>query len=124
MKIKVSESDILMLEKSKHAYLLSGESNRIFLIEDFKIEDGEEVIVKKKWFSKKSESTTVKQQYLTAITIQSYHSVGKFVGYLTDDAAYQFVHRDLYRMRQNWLDFKEMLKCFGLEIVKISENKS
>jgi len=122
MKIKVSESDILMLEKSKHAYLLSGESNRIFLIEDFKIEDGEEVIVKKKWFSKKSESTTVKQQYLTAITIQSYHSTGKFVGYLTDDAAKYFLNRDLYRLRQNWLDLKEMLKCFGLEIVKIDKS--
>ena len=123
MKIKVSDSDILMLEKSKHAYLLSGETNRVFLIEDFTIVEGEEVIVKKAWWSKKSESTVVKQQYLTAITVQSYHSVGKFVGYLTDDAAYQFVHRDLYRMRQNWLDFKEMLKCFGLEIINI-EDKS
>jgi hypothetical protein len=123
MKIKVSEQDILMLEKSKHAYLFTSDSNRVFLIEDFKIEDGEEVIVKKKWFSKKSESTTVKQQYLTAITVQSYHSVGKFVGYLTDEAATQFVHRDLYRLRQNWLDLKEMLKCFGLEVVKI-EDKS
>jgi hypothetical protein len=123
MKIKVSDSDILMLEKSKHAYLFTSDSNRVFLIEDFKVEDGEEVVVKKKWFSKKSESTTVKQQYLTAITIQSYHSTGKFVGYLTDDAAKYFLNRDLYRLRQNWLDLKEMLKCFGLEIVKI-EDKS
>jgi hypothetical protein len=123
MKIKVSDSDILMLEKSKHAYLFTSDSNRVFLIDDFTIEDGEEVVVKKKWFSKKSESTTVKQQYLTAITIQSYHSTGKFVGYLTDDAAKYFLNRDLYRLRQNWLDLKEMLKCFGLEIVKI-EDKS
>ena len=122
MKIKVSDSDILMLEKSKHAYLLSGETNRIFLIEDFTIVEGEEVIVKKAWWSKKSESTTVKQQYLTAITIQSYHSTGKFVGYLTDDAAKYFLNRDLYRLRQNWLDLKEMLKCFGLEIVKIDKS--
>jgi hypothetical protein len=123
MKIKVSDSDILMLEKSKHAYLFTSDSNRVFLIDDFTIEDGEEVVVKKAWFSKKSESTTVKQQYLTAITIQSYHSTGKFVGYLTDDAAKYFLNRDLYRLRQNWLDLKEMLKCFGLEIVKI-EDKS
>lgn len=118
MKIKVNEQDILMLEKSKHAYLLSGDTNRIFLVEDFTIEEGEEVIVKKKWFSKKSESTTVKQMYLTAIQVQSYHSVGKFVGYLTDEAVLVFLRRDLYRLRQNWLDLKQMLKCFGLEVIK------
>ncbi len=123
MKIKVSDSDILMLEKSKNAYLLSKLSNRIFVIVGYTIVEGEEVIVKKAWWSKKSESTTVKQKFLTAVDIESYHSVGEFVGILTEDAASEFIHSDLYQLRKNWLDFKKMLLCFGLDVVKI-ENKS
>jgi hypothetical protein len=124
MKIKVDEQDILMLEKNLHAYLFSKSSCRLFVIADYKIEDGEEVIVKKAWWSKKSESTTVKQKFLTAISVQSYHSLGEFVGVLTDEAANQFIHNDLYQLRKNWLELKKMLLCFGLDVVKIEENKS
>jgi len=121
MKLRVSDTDILMFEKNKNALLLSKQTCRIFAIVDFTIEDGEEVIVKKKWFSKKSESTTVKQKYLTKLDIQSWHSTGKFVGILTDEASAEFAYKDIYQMRRNWLEFKEMLKGFGMDVQKIEE---
>lgn len=119
MRIKVSDTDILMFERNKRALLLSRETCRIFVIADFKIEEGEEVTVKKKWYSKKSESTTTKQKYLTEIEIQSWHSIGKFVGTLTEDACRDFVYKDIYQMRKNWLDFKDMLKGFGMDVQNI-----
>jgi len=121
MKIKVSDSDILMFTQNKNALLLSKQTCRIFAIADFTIEDGEEVIVKKKWFSKKSESTTVKQKFLTDLKIESWHTTGKFVGILTEEASVEFAYKDIYQMRRNWLDFKEMLLGFGMDVLNIEK---
>jgi len=123
MKIKVTDSDILMFTQNKNALLLSKQTCRIFAIGDFTIEDGEEVIVKKKWFSKKSESTTVKQKFLTDLKIESWHTTGKFVGILTEEASVEFAHKDIYQMRRNWLDFKEMLLGFGMDVLNVKKEE-
>jgi hypothetical protein len=118
MKIKVKDSDILTFENLKGKMLMMGDSNRLYVIADFKTEELEETVVKKKLFKAKT-TDVVKQKYLVSVDIHAWHSTGKFLGTMTDDSAEWLLRRDLYRIRQNWLDFCDQLRAFGIEIKKI-----
>ena len=118
MKIKVKDSDILTFENLKGKMLMLGDSNRLYVIADFKTIELEETVVTKKLFKEKT-TDVVKQKYLVSADIHAYHTTGKFLGTMADDSAEWLLRRDLYRIRQNWIDFCDMLKAFGLKVVEI-----
>lgn len=120
MKIKAMESDILMFDQIKGKVLMS--LCKLFIVDDVTIEEIEEVSVKKSFFSRKITTTTTKQKYVVGVKILSYHTSGKFIGHLNDDAVLYFLYRDLYRMRQNWIDFKDMLNAFGFTVIKTPQD--
>jgi hypothetical protein len=120
MRIEISTNRLLMLQQSKNKYLFSTWNHRMFVVEDFTVEEIDEIEIKKYIFGK-PENIPVKKCYLTDIKIMSYHSTGKFCGYLSDDSVKAFLEKDLFLLRQNWIDLKDMLKAFGLEVNKIEK---
>jgi predicted YcjX-like family ATPase len=124
MKIKITESDVLTLSNLKGKILLTSDTHRMYTIMRFKVEEASETIVHKHGFWKKTTTTTVeKQLYLTAADVNAWHSQGKFLGTLSDESAEWLLRRDLYDLRQNWIDFCDQLKAFGLQVVEIPETK-
>jgi hypothetical protein len=66
----------------------------------------------------------VKNIYLTELSIIGYNTKGRFLGTLSDEAAFRLVYiYDLYYFRDNWLEFKEELKAFGLELTEIKKHE-
>ena len=118
MKIKVKEQDILTLENLKGKMLMMGDCNKLYKIVDFKTVELEETVVTKKLFKAKT-TDVVKQKYIVSLEIHAWHSTGKFLGTMADDSAEWLIRRDLYRIRQNWMDFCDQLRAFGYEIKKI-----
>lgn len=124
MKLKITETDLLTLNRLKGKMLMLPDNNRLYCIMNFKIEEESETIVQKKGFWKKTSTTTVKKQlYMTAVDINAWHPQGKFLGTLSHDSAQWILRRDLYYIRQNWINFCEQLEAFGLKIVEIPETK-
>ena len=125
MKLKITEADVLTLNNLRGKMLLAPDSHRLYTIMNFKTEEASETITKKRGFWKKTTTTTVeKQLYLTAADVHAWHSTGKFLGTLSDDSAQWLLRRDLYYLRQKWVDFCDQLKAFGLQIVEIPETKT
>ena len=120
MKIKVQDSDILTLENLKGKMIMLSDTPKVYIIVDFKIEEVEETIVKKKLFQEK-QIIPVKQKYIVSLEIHAWHSTGKFLGTMADDSAEWVIRRDLYRVRQNWVDFCDQLRGFGFKVVKTSD---
>lgn len=113
MKIKVSDSDILQFEVVKDKLLMNS-SGKIFRLVDFKVIE-EDLTVKTGFFKK--DIKVIRQKYLVEYIVQSYHTQGKFVGILTDEATNVFLYtQNLYKMRQNWVDHLEMLKAYGMQV--------
>ena len=118
MKIKIDQQFELKLNQSKGKIVMSSQG-KLFLLSDFTIIE-EDLTVTKGLFKKTSE--VIRQKYLTKIDINSYHSTGKFLGVLTDEAASIFIYSyDFYKMRENWNVFKDVLKAFGLQVIRIPE---
>ena len=123
MKLKITEADVLTLNNLRGKMLLAPDSHRLYTIMNLKTEEASETITKKRGFWKKTTTTTVeKQLYLTAADVNAWHSTGKFLGTLSDDSAQRLLRRDLYYLRQKWVDFCDQLKAFGLKVVEIPEN--
>ena len=121
MKIEISTNKRLMIQESKKKLLFSANTCRLYGIDDFIIEEFEEPRIKKHVFGK-SETVIETHYYVTEMKVKSYHSTGKFCGYLTDDSVKNFLScNDLYALRQNWIDLKDMVKAFGFDVVKIEE---
>ena len=118
MKIKVKEQDILTLENLKGKMLMMSDCNKLYKIVDFKTEELEETVVTKKLFKAKT-TDVVKQKYIVSLEIHAWHSTGKFLGTMADDSAEWLIRRDLYYIRQNWVNFCDQLRGFGYEITKI-----
>jgi hypothetical protein len=127
MKIKIKEVDVLMLKTLQGKMLLkidTAHSHRLYVIMNFKISEESETVVHKKGFWKKTTTETIeKQLYLTAADVNAWHSQGKFLGTLSDESAEWLLRRDLYDLRQNWIDFCDQLKAFGLKVVEIPDTK-
>ncbi len=120
MKTEISVGERLMYQQNKKKLLFSTYNCRLFIVENFVVDEIEEPRIIKHFFGK-PETIIETHYYINDLKIQSYHTTGKFCGYLTDDAVKMFVHRDLYYLRQNWLDLKNMLIAFGLEIRDMKE---
>ena len=121
MKLKITETDVLTFNNLKGKILMRGDTPRLYKIVDFKTEEVTETRMEKPGMFKKAVPVVKKQLYLTAVDIHAWHSTGKFLGTLTDDSASWVLHRDLYRIRQNWIDFCDQLKSFGLQVTEIPE---
>ena len=117
MKIKVKDSDILTLENLKGKMLMLGDCNKVYKIADFKTVELEETVVTKKLFKAKT-TDVVKQKYIIFLEIHAWHSTGKFLGTMADNSAEWLIRRDLYYIRQNWVDFCDQLRGFGFSIIK------
>ena len=118
MKIKANDSDILTLENLKGKFLMLADGNKLYKIVDFKIVELEETVVKKKLFKAKT-TDVVKQKYIVSLEIHAWHSTGKFLGTMADNSAEWLIRRDLYYIRQNWVNFCDQLRAFGYEVKKI-----
>jgi hypothetical protein len=115
MKVETYDNQITMLGTLKNQLLLSS-LGQIFVVKSFKVVEEQE----KRLFGG---TKTVK--YFTSLVINTYHPQGKFLGVLREDACESMLHRyDFYVMRDQWVEFKEQLKSFGFEIVKIKEEPS
>lgn len=123
MKIKIKETDVLMLNNLKGKMLLKPDTNRLYTVMNFKTELVTETVMEKPNIWKKAVPVEKAQLYLTAADINAWHSQGKFLGTLGDDSAEWFLRRDLYYLRQNWIDFCDQLKAFGFKVVEIPETK-
>jgi hypothetical protein len=121
MRIKVSDSDVLALEQNQKKLLFIISLAQIFVIDSFRIEEVEEIQKIKKGLFKPTNSVPVKQKYLVDIVINTYHKEGKFLGTLSDKAVEQFICRDFYVLRSNWIALKEMIKAFGFDVVPTSD---
>jgi len=111
MKIKVSRGNVLMLEQLKGKLLL-GDNSTLYIIKNFKVEKE----VKKHMVMMDEEV-----EYLTSCEIEMYFWRGKFVALLTPESVEtMLIMRDMYKMRQYWLDFREQLQHFGLDVVEQS----
>ena len=119
MKLKINESDILTLKTLRGKMLLTQDSHRLYTIMNFKTEEITESVMERPSIWKKAVPVEKKQLYLTAADINAYHSTGKLLGTLSDDSAQWLLRRDLYYLRQNWVDFCDQLKAFGLEVTEI-----
>jgi hypothetical protein len=120
MRIKISEIDLLTFNNLKGKMLLKSDTHRLYVIADFKTEVVEETVMEKPSLFKKAVPVQKKQLYLTGVNVHAWHSTGKFLGDLTDDSAEWLLRRDLYRIRQNWIDFCDQLKAFGFKIAEIN----
>jgi hypothetical protein len=116
MRIEVSVGKRLMIQENKKKFLFSTFSCRLYVIDYFVIDEVEESRTIKHMFAK-PETVVETHYYLTEMKIKSYHSTGKFCGYITGDSVKEFLIKDLYYLRQNWLDLKDMFKAFNLEVV-------
>jgi len=120
MKLKITEADVLTLNNLRGKMLLAPDSHRLYTIMNFKTEEASETITKKRGFWKKTTTTTVeKQLYLISADVHTWYSTGKLLGTLSDDSAQWLLRRDLYYLRQKWVDFCDQLKAFGLEVTEI-----
>lgn len=118
MKIKVSTAFLLMLETVKGKMLMETYC-RLYNITNFTVLE-EPLTITRGIFMKTSE--TINQKYITSIDISCYHSEGKFLGVLNDEASADFIQsHDFYKMRNNWEDFKVTLEAFGMQVVVIPE---
>lgn len=117
MRLKVTDSQINKIERNSKSILMSTE-RRIFVIDDYTVEECEEP---KKTFLKKSKEL-VKNKYLTSAVVLGYNTEGKFLGSMNDQGVENFfMFTNFDKMRQRWLDFKEELKAFHLEIKHVEE---
>jgi hypothetical protein len=119
MRLKITELDLLTFNNLKGKMLLLSNVPKLYVIADFKTEVVEESVMKKPSLFKKAVPTVVKQLYLTSVNVHGYHSTGKFIGSLSDESAEWILRRDLYHVRQNWVDFNDQLKAFGFKVVEI-----
>lgn len=119
MKKKIDKNTLDMLGVVKRSMLMTSKGT-LFAISDFKHKTIEEE--EKSFFGLKKK--VVKNIYLTSITIVGYNNAGKFLGVLSEEAAWRLVYfYNLYVCRQIWLDFKEELKAFGIELIKTEEHE-
>jgi hypothetical protein len=124
MKLKITEADVLTLNNLRGKMLLAPDSHRLYTIMNFKTTVESLTVIKKRGFWKKTSTETIeKQLYLTAADVNAWHSTGKFLGTLSDDSAQWLLRRDLYYLRQKWVDFCDQLKGFGFKVVEIPETK-
>ena len=127
MKIKIKETDVLMLNQLKGKMLLkvdTAHSHRLYTIMRYKTEEITETVMEKPSIWKKAVPVQKTQLYLTGADVNAWHSQGKFLGTLSDESAEWLLRRDLYDLRQNWIDFCDQLKAFGLKVVEIPEESS
>jgi hypothetical protein len=118
MKKKLFDNDIFNLKHYKLKMLMHNES--MFYIEDYKIETEDEVI-KGNWFRKEK---TVTNHYLTSIKIIRYFPNHRTLGYMQNEDAYYIISMyNISALRENWLNLKQQLKFFGLELQGIKKEK-
>ena len=119
MKYKLREDQVLMLNTLKGKILMASSSNRVALycIMDFQITEEEKII---KHTFRPDETQKVK--YLTSMKMYAFHHEGKFLGTLTDDAIERYLtFYNLYYFRQDWVDFREQLRAYDLDVVEIKK---
>jgi hypothetical protein len=122
MKYKLNRETEIMLNTLKGKILMASSSNKVGLlcIDDFTITEEEEII--RHTFRS---DETIKVKYLTSITMYSYHHDGKFIGTLTDDSVKNYlILFNLYYFRQAWVDFREQLRAFDLDVTEIKKESS
>lgn len=118
MKIKITDEYHNDLNAHLNDMLLIKSISFLCAIDEFKVEEVEEV--KKHWFKP---DETVKVKYLTSLNLLGYSKEKKYLGTVCDEVIENsFVYKDLDKLRQNWIDFKEQLKAFGAVVEKITIN--
>lgn len=117
MKIKITNEYHEDLKRHLNDMLLIKSISFLCCIDEFNVDEVEEV--KKHWFKP---DETVKVKYLTNLVVLGYNIDKKFLGSVSEETIeHSFVYKDLTKLRQNWLDFKEQLKAFGAVVEKIKE---
>jgi hypothetical protein len=117
MKEEISNNTITMLNAVKNFLLLDSRNMRLFVINDFTVET--ETTNHKSLFGEK----TITKNFLTSIKIIAYHMDAKFIGTLhDDDCKHMVILYDFYVMRDNWIKFREQLKCFGFDVLWEKKN--
>jgi hypothetical protein len=112
MKLKVSQSDETMIKECSGKMLMA--NAKLFLITDVKFEDIEETITEGLF---KKTTKTIVSRYITSVKIYSYHTEGKFLGTMTDEITGMFLSMyNFYQLRKNWVEFKEMLQAFRIDV--------
>lgn len=110
------------ISENKRQELLSNISNlmlnnegRLYWLKDCKIESKTETPAPTFWNRKPK---PVENLYLVDISLYSYNHLGHFLGKYDYESACEIISSyDLYAMRNEWLEFKEQLKSFGLEVI-------
>jgi hypothetical protein len=121
MKLKIKETDVLTLNNIKGKMLMLSDCNKVYRITEFKTSEEEITVMEKPSLFKKAVPVQKKQLFLTEVEILAWHSTGKFLGIMADNSAEWILRRDLYYLRQNWVNFCEMLRGFGLQVTQIPE---
>lgn len=124
MKLKITEIDVLTLNNLKGKMLLLSDCNKLYKIASFKTSEEEITTMEKPSLFKKAVPVVKKQLFLIEAEVLAWHSTGKFLGIMTDNSAEWILRRDLYYLRQNWVNFCEMLKGFGLQVTQIPEENT
>lgn len=115
MKLEISENTLSTINIQLKNILMG--QNRLLYIESFKTIT-EDVKVEPFW----GKSRIVKKTYLTEIKIVGYNPNGDFIGYYSDETCEQIIgYYDLHKMRKNWIEFRNQLKAFGVDVLKIKE---
>jgi len=116
MKIKITDEYHNDLKAQLNNMLLIKSISFLCVIDEFNVEEVEEV--KKHWIKP---DETVKVKYLTNLSLHGYNFEKKFIGVVDESVIKNsFVYKNLYELRQNWLDFKEALNAFGAKVEKIT----
>lgn len=119
MKIFInSETENMIKTVLNKTLMLS--NNKIIVIMSIDIQDVKETRITGFW--KKTTETKVRRCVVDA-KILSYHTEGKFIGTLQEGAVDSLLTwYNLYKLRNQWLEFKEMINAFGFEFTKIEND--
>lgn len=112
MRIAISDYSAEALYKLKDELLMS--DNHLMVIEDLEIieEDKRRLTI----FGYEN----IKQKYVINISVVYYHPKGKFIGLLSNDKIKDLLlFYDLYKMREDWLNFKTELNAFGFDVIEL-----
>jgi hypothetical protein len=127
MKVKVSARTINTLRTLTDNVLLDDKTN-IRIIRKVKYEKVTETPIQKAkrgYFIRKREiELPVEIYYITEFVMEAYHANGDFVGTYFEDYCVTFLKclnnkehpSNLYNWRKNWLDLKQQITAFGMEI--------